>query len=114
MPIEKTFNPDFEYSFWFWKSKFNWILEMIAMVIEYEFTDGELEGMLLDLQHTNNEDGSKWSGGLHYGKNGTMYINMALDADDRDKVSISITTKQRFQSNLEFIDHLQCKYNGFY
>jgi hypothetical protein len=111
---DKTFNTDYEYSFWFYKSKFEWIVEMLALVIDYEFADGEMEGMLISLANTNNEDASKWSGGLHYGNKGTLYINMALDADDKEILHISISTMQKFESQLEFIDLLQCTYEGFH
>jgi hypothetical protein len=114
MSVEKTFNPDYEYSFWFHKSKFEWILEMLVLLIDYKFSDGEIEGMLLSLANTNDEVGSKWSGGLHYGNKGTMYINMALDAEDKDIVHISISSSIKFQSQIEFIDLLQCTYEGFH
>jgi hypothetical protein len=114
MSIDKTFNTDYEYSFWFYKSKFEWILEMLALVIDYEFTEGEIDGMLLDLYQTNSDDPSKWSGGLHYGNSGSMYINMALDVEKRDIVNISISTMKKFQPQIEFIDKLQCTYEGFH
>jgi hypothetical protein len=112
--IAKSFNTDYEYSFWFYKSKFEWILEMLALVIDYDFTEGELEGMLNDLSQPRNDDPSKWSGGLHYGESGSMYINMALDAENRDIVNISISTMKIFQPQIEFIDKLQCTYEGFH
>jgi hypothetical protein len=114
MSIEKTFNPDYEYSFWFYKPKFEWIMEMLDLVMDYKFSEGEVEGMLISLSNTNDEDGSKWSGGLHYGKKGTMYINMALDAQDKDIVHISISSTVKFQPQIEFIDLLQCTYEGFH
>jgi hypothetical protein len=112
--LDKIFNTDFEYSFWFYKPKFEWILEMLALIIDYEFADGEIEGMKLSLVNTNNNNASKWIGGLHYGNKGTFYINMALDAENRDIVSISISTMKLFQPQLEFIDKLQCTYEGFH
>jgi hypothetical protein len=114
MTKEKTFNPDYEHSFWFWKTKFSWILEMLALVMDYDFTDGEVDGMLLSLNNTNDEDKSKWSSGLHYGNKGTMYINMALDAENRDIVHISISANTKFKAQIEFIDLLQCTYEGFH
>jgi hypothetical protein len=111
---DKTFKTDYEYAFWFYKSKLEWILEMLALVIDYKFADGEIEGMKLALETTNSEDPSKWSGGLHYGKSGTFYINMALDAENRDIVSISISTLKKFKAQIEFIDKLQCTYEGFH
>jgi hypothetical protein len=114
MSIEKTFNPDYEYSFWFHKPKFEWIMEMFDLVMDYKFSDGEVEGMLISLANTNNEDKSKWNGGLHYGNKGTMYINMALDAEDKDMVHISISSTVKFQPQIEFIDLLQCTYEGFH
>jgi hypothetical protein len=112
--IEKTFNPDYDYSFWFYKPKFEWIMEMLDLVMDYKFSDGEVEGMLLSLANTNDVDKSKWSGGLHYGNKGTIYINMALDAEDRDIVRISISTNTKFKAQIEFIDLLQCTYEGFH
>jgi hypothetical protein len=114
MSIEKTFNPDYEYSFWFHKSKLEWIIEMLALVIDYEIIDGELDGMLLNLDTTNNKDASKWSGGLHYGNKGTLYLSMALDAEDTDKIFISISTNKKFQPQIEYLDLLQCTYEGFH
>ncbi len=49
MSIEKTFKPDCDYSFWFYKHKFHWIPEMLDLVMEYEFAKDELDGMLLGL-----------------------------------------------------------------
>jgi hypothetical protein len=114
MSVEKTFNPDYEYSFWFRKSKFEWILEMLALIIDYKFTDGEVDGMLISLTNTNDEDGDQWNGGLHYGKKGTMYITMALDTEDKNIVHISISSTVKFQPQIEFIDLLQCTYEGFH
>lgn len=114
MSIEKTFNPDYDYSFWFWKTKFKWILEMLGLAMDYNYSEGEIDGMEISLRNTNNEDGSKWSGGLHYGNKGTMYINMALDNEDRDKVFIQITSSKKLQAQIEFIDLLQCTYQSFY
>jgi hypothetical protein len=114
MSVDKTFNSDYEYSFWFYKSKFEWIMEMLGLVIDYEFADGEIKGMELDLKNTNNQDPSKWSGGLHYGNSGTFYINMALDPENTNIVSISISTMKKFQPHIEFIDKLQCTYEGFH
>jgi hypothetical protein len=87
---------------------------MLALIMDYKFTDGEVDGMIISLANTNDEDGSKWSGGLHYGKKGTMYINMALDAEDKDIVHISISSTVKFQPQIEFIDLLQCTYEGFH
>jgi hypothetical protein len=86
---------------------------MLALVIDYEFADGEIEGMKMQLEKTNNQDSSKWSGGLHYGNSGTFYINMAMDVENRDIVSISISTLKKFQAQIEFIDKLQSTYEGF-
>jgi hypothetical protein len=114
MSIEKTFNPDYEYSFWFYKPKFEWIMEMLGLVMDYKFSDGEVEGMLISLANTNYEDKSKWSGGLHYGIKGIMYINMALDGEAKDIVHISISSTVKLQPQIEFIDLLQCTYEGFH
>jgi hypothetical protein len=43
---------------------------MLAFIMDYNFTDGEVDGMIISRTNTNDEDGSKWSGGLHYGKKG--------------------------------------------
>jgi hypothetical protein len=112
--MEKTFNSDYDYSFWFWKTKFEWIMEMLSLVIDYDFADGEIEGMKINLANTNDTDGSKWSGGLHYGNKGTMHINMTLDKENRDMVHISITTNTKFKAQIEFIDLLQCTFEGFH
>jgi hypothetical protein len=114
MSTDKTFNTDYEYSFWFYKSKLVWILEMLSLVIDYECADGEIDGMKLALEKTNNQDPSQWCGGLYYGNNGTFYINMALDIENKDIVSISISTMEKFQAQIEFIDKLQCTYEGFH
>jgi hypothetical protein len=55
----KTFNTDYEYSFWFYKSKFEWILEMLALLIDYEFAEGDSDGLLFDLSQTDSDDPSK-------------------------------------------------------
>jgi hypothetical protein len=87
---------------------------MLALVMDNKFSDDEIEGMLLSLENTNNEDGSKWNVGLHYGNNDTTYINIALDKRDRDIVHISIYTNTKFKNQIDFIDLLQCTYEGFH
>jgi hypothetical protein len=111
---EKTFNPDYNYTFWFRKSKLDWILNMLGLIIDYAFEKDEINGIMLSLANTNDQDGSKWSGGLHYGNKGTMYITMALDNEDKDIIHMTISTAKKFQSNIEFADLLQCTYEGFH
>jgi hypothetical protein len=89
-------------------------MEMLDLVMDYKFSDEEVEGMLISLANTNDEDKSKWSGGLYYGNKGTLYINMALDVEDKDMVHFSISSTVKFQPQIEFIDLLQCTYEGFH
>jgi hypothetical protein len=112
--LDKNFNPDYEYSFWFWQPKLQWILEMLALVIDYTFVNGEIDGIRLSLNDTNNEEPKKWSSGLYYGNKGSMYISMALEAENRDMVNILIASNQIFEEQIIFIDLLQSTYNGFY
>ena len=113
MSTEKTFNPDWEYKFWFYKHKFQWIMEMLDLVFDYEFADGEIEGMLLALAKTEGKQRDPFVGGLHYGKNGTMYLHLELDAENNDIVHLLISTNQKFESQIKLIDLLQCTYEGF-
>jgi DNA-dependent RNA polymerase auxiliary subunit epsilon len=114
MSKSKLFHCDYEYSFWFFKTKFEWILEMIGLMVDYPFAEEELIGMELSLADTKDEDPNKWSGGLYYGNTGSLYINMALDTENRDLVHIRISTTKQFQAQIEFIDKLQCNYEGFH
>jgi CO dehydrogenase/acetyl-CoA synthase beta subunit len=108
-PIQ--FNPNDEYSFWFWRHKFHMVFEMLALLIDYEFAEGELEGNISGLEGTNNEDDSKWfSSGLHYGKKHAIYIKIAQDAEDRDIIHIFIAFNSVLKERIEFIDKLQCSY----
>jgi hypothetical protein len=109
----KQFNPDFEYRFWFWRHKFEMVLEMIALLIDYDFIDDEKEGMLLDLEHTDHESTSKWSGGLHYGKKDVLYMKFAQNVDNKDIIHVFISTHKILKERIEFIDLLQEHYKWF-
>jgi hypothetical protein len=109
----KQFNPDFEYSFWFWRHKFPMVVEMIALLIDYDLMDGELEGMELDLANTNNEKTDKWSGGLHYGKKDVVYMKFAQDIDNKDIIHAFIATHEVLKERIEFIDLMQEHYKWF-
>jgi hypothetical protein len=106
----KQFNPDYEYSFWFWRHKFTMVVEMIALLIDYDLMDGEIEGMELDLVGTNDEKLDKWTGGLHYGKKDVMYMKFAQDAEDKDIIHAFISTHKELKERIEFIDLLQAQY----
>jgi hypothetical protein len=109
----KQFNPDFEYSFWFCRHKFTMVVEMIALLIDYDLMDGELEGMELDLANTNNEKTDKWLGGLHYGKKDVVYMKFAQDVDNKDIIHIFIATHEVLKERIEFIDLMQEHYKWF-
>jgi hypothetical protein len=109
----KQFNPDYEYRFWFWKHKLNMVLDMLALLIEYDFMDGEQEGMELELAKTNSEIPSAWIGGLHYGKKNVLYIKLAQDAENQDIIHIFIATHKELKERIEFIDVLQEHYKWF-
>jgi hypothetical protein len=109
----KQFNPDFEYSFWVWRHKFTMVVEMIALLIDYDLMDGELEGMELDLANTNHEKNDKWSGGLHYGKKDVVYMKFAQDVDNKDIIHIFISTHKVLKERIEFIDLMQEHYKWF-
>ncbi len=111
--INKQFNPDFEYNFWFYRPKFTMVLEMIALLIDYDFMDGEMDGMLLDLDNTDHENVSKWSGGLHYGKKDVVYMKFAQDIENKNIIHIFIATHEVLKERIEFIDLLQEHYKGF-
>jgi CO dehydrogenase/acetyl-CoA synthase beta subunit len=106
----KQFNPDFEYSFWFYRHKFTMVLDMLALLIDYDFMEGETEGMLLDLDDTNHEIAAKWSGGLHYGKKDVIYMKFAQDVENKDIIHIFIATHKVLKERIEFIDLLQERY----
>jgi hypothetical protein len=112
--MNKGFAPDFEYTFRFHKSKFEWIAAMLALVIEYEFEGHEVERMKLSLADNNGVQNDKDGSGLHYGKKGAMYLSITVDVPDSDKISIFIATSKKFQPQVEFINLLQCTYEGFH
>jgi hypothetical protein len=109
----KQFNPDYEYSFWFYRHKFSMVVEMIALLIDYDLADGEIEGMALDLVGTNNEKIDKWSGGLHYGKKDVVYMKFAQDAENKEIIHVFISTHKELKERIEFIDLLQEHYKWF-
>ena len=109
----KQFNPDFEYRFWFWKHKFSMILELLALLIDYDFSEGEIESMEADLTNTDYTEISKWSGGLHYGKKDVLYIKFAQDTDNKDIIHIFIATHKALKERIEFIDLVQEQYKYF-
>jgi 3'-phosphoadenosine 5'-phosphosulfate sulfotransferase (PAPS reductase)/FAD synthetase len=109
----KQFNPDYEYRFWFWRHKFEMVLEMIALLIDYDFMDGEMEGMRLDLDKTDNTKVDKWSGGLHYGKKDVVYMKLAQDIENKDIIYVFISTHKELKERIEFIDLLQEHYKWF-
>lgn len=106
----KQFNPDFEYNFWFWKHKFPMVLDMIALLIDYDFVDGEMDGMLLDLDNTDHETPSKWSGGLHYGKKDVVYMKFAQNIENKEIIHCFISTHKVLKDRIEFIDLMQEHY----
>jgi hypothetical protein len=112
MSIEKTFKPDWDYNFWFYKHKFAWVMEMLDLIYDYEFADGEIEGMLLDVEKAKQEKSTALSGGMHYGKKGTMYLGLKLDEENSDIVHVVISTSKKFEAEINFLDLLQCKYDG--
>jgi hypothetical protein len=109
----KQFNPDFEYSFWFYRYKFPMVVEMIALLIDYDLAEGEIQGMELDLEGTNNEKPHKWTGGLHYGKKDVVYMKFAQDIENKDIIHIFISTHKELKERIEFIDLLQEHYKWF-
>jgi hypothetical protein len=109
----KQFNPDYEYKFWFWRHKFTMVVEMIALLIDYDLMDGEIEGMELDLANTNYEKVDKWSGGLHYGKKDVVYMKFAQDIDNKEIIHVFIATHKALKERIEFIDLMQERYKWF-
>jgi hypothetical protein len=109
----KQFNPDYEYSFWFWRHKFTMVVEMIALLIDYDLMDGEIEGMEIDLVGTNDEKLDKWTGGLHYGKKDVVYMKFAQDTENKDIIHAFISTHKELKERIEFIDLLQAQYKWF-
>jgi hypothetical protein len=109
----KQFQPDYEYQFWFWKHKFGMVMEMLSLLIAYDLSDVEVEGMILSLPGTDHEAVSKWIGGLHYGQTDVMYIKFALDRENSDIVHCFIATHAELSERIEFVDKLQCTYQWF-
>jgi hypothetical protein len=108
------FNPTAEYSFWFWKHKLPMVFELLALLIDYDFADGEIEGNILGIEGTNNEIESAWfSAGLHYGNKNCLYIRLSQDAENVDIVHIFIAFDKKIKEQIEFIDLLQSKFKWF-
>jgi hypothetical protein len=103
----KQFNPDFEYKFWFWKTKFNTVMHLLALLLDYDFMEGELEGTLLELKETNANTLDKWTGGLHYGKKDVAYIKLAKDGENPDIIHVFIATHEILKERIVFIDQIQ-------
>lgn len=87
-------NPEFETTFWFWKTKFEFVLETLGILIEYDFDKNEIEGMKISLQKTDNESIENWIGGLHYGKKDVLYIKLAQNREDNQMIYIFISGRK--------------------
>jgi hypothetical protein len=111
--INKQFNPDYEHHFWCWRHKFEMVLEMIALLIGYDFMDGEIEGMLYELATTDSDSVDKWTGGLHYGKKDVVYMKFAQDIENKEIIHVVISTHKVLKERIEFIDLLQAHYKWF-
>jgi hypothetical protein len=109
-PTPIQFNSEFEYSFWFWKDKFEMVMNLLALLIDYDYTDGEIEGMLLDINATDEDKLANWSGGLHYGKKDVLYIKLAKGADNDQMIYVFIAGKNVLKDRVEFIDLIQNHY----
>jgi hypothetical protein len=104
------FNPEFENTFWFWKPKFELVLELLGILIEYDFDEDEIEGMKISLQDTDNESVKKWIGGLHYGKKDVLYIKFAQNLENKEMIYVFISMNKNQKSTVEFIDMIQNNY----
>lgn len=107
MATTVQFNPDDDYSFWFWKPQFELVCELLGILIDYNFDEDEIEGMKISLQETDNESVKKWIGGLHYGKKEVLYIKFAQNIENKDMIYVFISMKKHLKPNIEFIDLIQ-------
>jgi hypothetical protein len=106
----KQFNSEFDYTFWFWKDKFELVINLLALLIDFELIEGELEGMLLDIKATENEKMANWSGGLHYGKKDVLYLKLAKGEENDQMIYIFVAGAKVLQDRIEFIDLIQNNY----
>jgi hypothetical protein len=104
------FKPEFEYNFWFWRNKFDMVMNLLALLIDYNFMDGELEGMLLEIKATDEENMSEWSGGLYYGKKDVLFIKLAKGSENKDMIYVFIASAKNLSDRIEFIDLIQNNY----
>lgn len=102
---------DFEYSFWFFSSKLDAILTMLAELIDYPLCDEEREIIKLELQTTDDEK-EIWSEYSFENKRNVILINFAKD-HNADIVFIKIKTSQKFKENLETINMIQELFSEF-
>jgi hypothetical protein len=106
-----VFEPEFEHDFWFWKSKFEFVLETLGILIDYQFDEDEIEGMKNSLQKTDNQSIKNWIGGLHYGKKDVLYIKLAQNKEDSQMIYIFVSGKKNLEDQIKFIDVLQNNYS---
>jgi hypothetical protein len=107
-PIQ--FNSEFDYTFWFWKDKYEMVMNLLALLIDYEYTDGEMEGTFLDIKATDDDKLALWSGGLFYGKKDVLYIKLAKGADNDQMIYVFLAGKNILKDRVEFIDLIQNNY----
>jgi hypothetical protein len=104
------FNSEFEYTFWFWKDKSEMVINLLALLIDYNLVEGELEGIIWDIRVQNSEKLANWSGGLYYGKKDVIYIKLAKGEDNDQMIYAFIAGKKVLKDRVEFIDLIQNNY----
>jgi hypothetical protein len=104
------FNSEFEYTFWFWKDKSEMVINLLALLIDYNLVEGELEGIIWDIRVQNSEKLANWSGGLYYGKKDVIYLKLAKGEDNDQMIYAFIAGKKVLKDRVEFIDLIQNNY----
>jgi hypothetical protein len=111
----KQFGPDYDYRFWFWRHKLPMVVELFALLIDYDFMEGEFEGLELELEAAKNNAAhlNEWAGGLYYGKKDVIYLKMAQEIENRDIIHVFVASSKILKERIEFINLIQEHYKWF-
>ena len=103
MEVEKSD----EYGFWFWSSKLEAIILMVAQLTDCKIVDGEIDVIKNELKNTNDQKGIWYSHQLN-NSNNQLKIKLAYDDEEgMDMIHIRILTNVHLKTQLETLNLFQ-------
>ncbi|MCB2377347.1 hypothetical protein LGH70_07135 [Hymenobacter sp. BT635] len=95
-----------QHSFWCWKQKLQGVLQLLSLLSGYVYSEADATTVAHGLHITNADDKQVQPYDLS-GKNGQCYVELSLDADNRDIVFVTTTASGAFQERIVFLAQLQ-------